>query len=189
MKFIIVMAVSIIVILSLAGCITINTGPTEPTTAPPTTSGPPPSATNTPPGTTTPPTLPTPPTITPTPTITVTPEIPFEDRTWVLVKYGVPGSLQNVISGKESTARFESSTGKVSGSGACNSYNASYTAGNGNIQVSNIMRTNMLCFPSEVNQQESDFLKILANADTYEVEGNELRIFGSANRILIFKPK
>jgi len=47
----------------------------------------------------------------------------------------------------------------------------------------------MLCFPSEVNQQESDFLKILANADTYEVEGNELRIFDSGSRILIFKPK
>jgi heat shock protein HslJ len=105
------------------------------------------------------------------------------------VKYGQIGSLQSVIPGKETSARFDSSSGTVSGNGACNTYNAQYNEHNGNLHVGTVMSTMMLCYPSEVNQQENDFFKILSDAQTYEVQGNELRILSSTNRILIFEPK
>lgn len=116
--------------------------------------------------------------------------VQFENRTWVLEKYGKASSLQNVISGKEVSARFDSSSGKVSGKAGCNSYSASYTRSVNKLSLSNMTTTLMNCpSPSGLMAQESAFKDALMNAEICRMAGNKLEINCTLNRLLIFAPK
>ena len=121
---------------------------------------------------------------------TITPFVQFEDKTWVLEKYGTTGSLQNVIAGKEVNAKFDSSTGKVSGSAGCNSYTATYTRSYNTLTVSGLSSTMMLCTtPAGIMQQESDFKNALSSAESCRLVNNKLEINCTMDRLLIFHPK
>ena len=113
----------------------------------------------------------------------------FEDKTWVLEKYGTTNNLQNTISGKEVTARFDSATDKVSGSAGCNGYTAAYHRTFNDVAVSGLTSTMMLCMPNTVMQQESAFKNALSGAESCKVVSNKLEINCTLDRILIFHPK
>lgn len=124
------------------------------------------------------------------PVIPTIPFVQFEDKTWVLEKYGTTGSLQNVIAGKEVNAKFDSSTGKVNGSAGCNSYTATYTRSYNTLTVSGLSSTMMLCItPASIMQQESDFKNALSNAESCGLVNNKLEINCTMDRLLIFHPK
>jgi len=138
------------------------------------------------PGTTTPATPSTP----ATPATPAVQPVQFEDRTWVLEKYGKASNLQNAITGKEVNARFDSSAGKVSGSAGCNSYNAAYHRTINKVAVSGMSTTMMSCpIPSGIMQQESAFKDTLLGSESCRIVGNKLEINCSQNRLLIFEPK
>jgi heat shock protein HslJ len=207
MKNKIAIALLLATMLSLVACFNIYTGPTpttgttEPGVTPTVTTTATTTVTTTVP-TSSPSTTPTlsptvKPTITPkitlTPTISILPTlliplVPFEDKVWVLEQYGTQGSLQSVITGKEPTVKFDSATGKVSGSGGCNGYSGSYTKDKDKITVTGMSSTMMLCMPSTVMQQESEFFSELRNAVSYRVTGGKLEITCTESRLLIFKP-
>jgi len=114
----------------------------------------------------------------------------FEDKTWVLEKYGTTNNLQNVISGKEVNARFDSSSGKVNGSAGCNGYTAGYQRNFNKIAVSGMSSTMMLCtLPAGIMQQESTFKSALGGAESCRIVSNKLEISCTLDRILIFHPK
>ena len=113
----------------------------------------------------------------------------FEDKTWVLEKYGATANPQSTIAGKELTARFDSGSDKVSGSAGCNSYTASYTRSFNNLTVSGMQSTMMLCAAAGIMQQESAFKNALRGAESCKIVNNKLEISCSLDRILIFHPK
>lgn len=114
----------------------------------------------------------------------------FEDKTWVLEKYGNANNLQNAISGKEVNVRFDSSSGKVSGSAGCNSYTAAYQRTFNNVAVSSLSSTMMLCtIPAGIMQQESTFKNALSGAESCKIVNNKLEINCTLDRLLIFHPK
>ena len=113
----------------------------------------------------------------------------FENKTWVLEKYGKSASLKNVIAGKEVNAKFDSATDKVGGSAGCNSYTASYTRNFNDITVSGLSSTMMLCMSSDLMDQESAFKSALSGAQSCKIVSNKLHISCSLDRLLIFHPK
>ena len=163
--FIVIVVVSMI---HLAACINIYNPPATPPT----------------------PTTPLTPTIPIKPILPVVPLVQFEDRTWVLEQYGKAGSLQDAISGKEVNARFDSSSGKVSGSAGCNSFSAAYQRTMNKVTVNDMVSTKVFCItPAGIMQQESDFTNALSGAESCKITNNKLEINCTLDRLLIFKPK
>ena len=136
------------------------------------------------------PTTPTTPTIPTIPTIPIVQLVQFEDRTWVLEKYGKTNNLQNVISGKEANAKFDSSSGKVSGAAGCNSYAATYQRTINKVAVTGMSTTMMSCpIPAGIMQQENAFKDALIGAESCRIVNNKLEINCTLDRILVFHPK
>lgn len=114
----------------------------------------------------------------------------FEDKTWVLEKYGPTSGPQSVLAGKEVSARFDKASGKVSGTAGCNSYSAAYQRNFNDISVSGMTSTMMLCMaPSGIMQQESAFKNALSGAESCKVANSKLEISCSLDRILVFHLK
>lgn len=185
MKVRILIVILLISVINLAACINIyNPAPDTGSSSSTGTSGT--SGTSTP----TTPTTPTTPSIPSTPTTPTIQLVQFEDRTWVLEKYGKPGSMQNIIAGKEVSAKFDSSTSKVSGSAGCNSYTASYHRTINKVSVSGLSNTMMSCpMPSGIMAQEGAFKDALLGAESCRIIGTKLEINCTLNRVLLFEPK
>ncbi len=189
MKIVIALAALMLMVICLPACITLNTGGpvTTVTTTPPST-----SETITTPATSTPPATATIPALTNKPTLPVLPtgtKKVLEDKTWILHKYGTPGALQDTVEGKEATARFDSSSNLVIGSGGCNSYHAPYTKNNDKLTIGLITATEVFCYGGLLNQQEFKFLDALKGAQSFTIDLTELKISCTDNRLLIFRAK
>ena len=115
-------------------------------------------------------------------------DLALEDTKWVLQSYGEPGNLTDVIVDTEITAEFVSSEGTVKGSAGCNSYFGSYELEDSQLSIPGpIGATEMYCAePEGVMDQEQAYLAILQLAESYEINGDELRI-NCGSQDLIFK--
>ena len=113
----------------------------------------------------------------------------LEDKTWVLESYGEEGSLQAVLTGTEITALFDSAEGRVRGSAGCNSYFGDYQVSKNKLSIPMMAHTEMYCLePEGVMEQETQYLKILQTAESYEVGDGKLRIT-AGSQILVFSAK
>ena len=113
--------------------------------------------------------------------------IPLENTTWVLESYGEQGNLQAVVEGSEITAVFDSAEVKVSGSAGCNNYFAGYEIKNNELSISDAGSTMMFCGePKGVMEQEQRYLALLGDAETFQIQGSQLRILSSGDQVLIF---
>ena len=113
----------------------------------------------------------------------------LEDKTWVLESYGEKGDLRAVVAGTEVTALFDSTEGQVRGSAGCNSYFGDYQVSKNKLSIPLIANTEMYCLePEGVMEQETQYLKILQTAESYEVGDGKLRIT-AGSQILVFSAK
>ena len=112
----------------------------------------------------------------------------LEDTTWVLDSYGEPKFERSVLPGTEITIECISREGTVKGSAGCNSYFGSYEIDGTQLSIPGpIAVTEMYCMePEGIMDQEQVYLTILENAETYEIEGNQLQI-NSSDKVLNFK--
>lgn len=110
----------------------------------------------------------------------------FEDIKWTLESYGISGNPEPVLAGTNVTATFKSDETQVSGSAGCNSYSGEYQVNGDEITVGQIASTEMYCMdPEGVMDQETEYLKLLMKAGSYEVIDGELHI-NCDGKILIF---
>ena len=90
---------------------------------------------------------------------------------------------QPLVSGTGISAQF-TTDGKVNGSAGCNQYAGKYTTSGSSITFDpSIMSTAMAC-EQAVMDQEQAYLKMLVEARTYEVKGDQLTFFGADNKVL-----
>lgn len=170
--------VAIVILLLTAGCITINLpgGTTEPTPSTPPT------------------TTPTTPTVQPTlpvqPTVTIKPTLPvlqpsLSGTKWILEEMGAPADLKPALTVRDVTLNFTDAT-KLGGSAGCNSYSGEYesTMG-GELKVSDITRTLMLCTQPRLMDQEKDFLDALDEAKSCKVVSGKLNITADDGMLLV----
>ena len=96
---------------------------------------------------------------------------------WIVTGYN--NGRQAVVSvaiGSKLTADF-SIDGKLSGSAGCNNYIATYEVSGKNLKIGTAASTRKSCSdPDGVMEQEMQFLKALATAATYHLEGNQLKL-------------
>ena len=76
-----------------------------------------------------------------------------------------------ILAGSNITITFNED-GTLNGYGGCNNYSGRYTANNGQITISEMNQTNMLCpTPAGVMEQEGAYFNALRAAVTYEIPG------------------
>ena len=104
---------------------------------------------------------------------------------WIL-KSGVGTQL---LPNTKITAEFKD--GKLSGSGGCNRYNASYTVEpldqtSGKIQIPGIASTKVFC-SEEINAQESSYFQAIEQVSEYNLTDEGLILpYPSPSRFLLF---
>jgi len=115
-------------------------------------------------------------------------EAALEDKIWMLDGYGDPDNLTGILEDTKITAKFASSEGTIDGSAGCNSYFASCQLEGDQLSIPGpIAATEMYCMePEGVMEQEQEYLTALQLAESYEIDGDELRI-NCGSQVLIFK--
>jgi heat shock protein HslJ len=113
---------------------------------------------------------------------TTTPEP--EDVKWVLEALM---TLPNIkVPAKDGPfMRLEKVTGKVNGSGGCNSFFGSFTRSDDNIDISNIASTKKYCV--ELQELENAYFAALDAANRYSLKGKELLLFKDDTQLAKFK--
>jgi len=114
---------------------------------------------------------------------------PLEDATWILESYGEQGNLLTMLEGTEITATFDSAEKQVNGSAGCNSYFGDYQLSDNELTFTIIGHTEMYCMePEGVMEQETQYLKTLNSAESYQVKDGTLQV-NCGNEILIYTAK
>jgi len=111
---------------------------------------------------------------------------PLVGTSWFLQSYfdGV-GAQLNVLPGTAITAVFDGS-GTLSGSSGCNSYTATYNAGDPALTIGAAAGGQVFCAePEGIMQQEQAYLAALPGAAFYEISGETLTIFGRSRNVLL----
>jgi putative lipoprotein len=90
---------------------------------------------------------------------------------------------QSALPDPQLTLAF-SSEGKISGSAGCNPYAGeyAYTAASRTITVSSISKRLKTCVPSEVMEQEKEFLQALQDAASYITKCGKMTLFAADGR-------
>ena len=84
------------------------------------------------------------------------------------------------IGSSKMTLTFENGT--VSGGAGCNRFSGSYTEDGNRIKIGTIATTNMMCADNNVMAQERDFLRALASAVSWSVQGEQLEMLRDNNQ-------
>jgi len=110
-------------------------------------------------------------------------EDPLAGTSWDLVFY----RKSTVIEGSDVTAEFVD--GEVAGSAGCNRYSGSYEVDGNKIKFGPVMSTLMACMdPEGIMDQETMILAWLQDAQTYQIQEDQLMIFRSDGEALTFIP-
>jgi len=115
-------------------------------------------------------------------------ELAFEDTTWVLESYGETGDLNTVLEDTEISIEFISAEGKMEGSAGCNSYFGGYEVSEDKLAMKSPIGSTMMACPAPIMNQEQEYLTILQNAESYNIEGDQLQIVG-VDKVLVFRRK
>lgn len=96
--------------------------------------------------------------------------------TWLLQTIGPAEDGQPTIPGSEVTLKFEND-GTLNGHGGCNGFGGEYeAAANGSLTITNVFSTLMACADDLQTAQESTYFQALHDSESYELEGDSLRI-------------
>ncbi len=105
---------------------------------------------------------------------------PLKGTGWTLTAINDTPSLSNT------SVTIEFTDGQMGGSSGCNSYGGAYKASGNKISTDSINMTLMACLDAGVMEQESAFLEILQNAQTFELTEGQLLILSSDGKSLRF---
>ena len=106
--------------------------------------------------------------------------------TWILDSFGEQDDLQSVLEGTQITVIFDGNGGVVHGYAGCNDYGGEYHIKNNTLTIPDLMVTESECSePKGIMEQEKQFLRILLDAENYEISDRKLRIMVDT-RVLTF---
>ena len=105
---------------------------------------------------------------------------PLNNTSWKLTSINETPPLANT------SMTVEFSEGKIGGSSGCNSYGGVYEASGDKLATDSINMTLMACMDAGVMEQESAFLGILQNAQTFKITDGQLLILSTDGKSLRF---
>ncbi|MCS5421814.1 MULTISPECIES: META domain-containing protein [Psychrilyobacter] len=106
----------------------------------------------------------------------------FAGTTWKLSKYLSDDQLKDVTETSKADLKFEG--GKFYGNGSVNRYFGSYTLNNSELSMGRI-GTTLMMGPEDAMQQEYAFTALLQKVTSYEIVGEELKLFSDGKLILV----
>jgi heat shock protein HslJ len=108
-------------------------------------------------------------------------------HSWTLQSYSDPAGVMSLaIPGTNVTARFDKS-GRLTGTGGCNAYSASYTTTDYGIVIAAPIETEMYCPSPGVMQQEEAYLRTLPKANQFRFSDHGLTVYDASGKpVLIF---
>jgi heat shock protein HslJ len=106
----------------------------------------------------------------------------FVGTTWKLSKYLSDEKLKDVTETSKADLKFEEE--KFYGDGSVNRYFGSYTLNNNELTMGRIGST-MMMGPEDAMQQEYAFTALLEKVTSYEIVGEELKLFSGGEVILV----
>jgi heat shock protein HslJ len=109
--------------------------------------------------------------------------IDLNGTSWILISYdGI-----SPIEGKVMTANFEK--GEINGSASCNHYFGSYRINGSQMSIEGLGWTEMACLdPEGIMEQEQIIMRILNEAESISLQGDNLNIRSKSGEILLFTP-
>jgi len=112
---------------------------------------------------------------------------PLAGTSWSLQAFGDRGAPTPVIQGTRVTAAF-GQEGRVSGVAGCNSYFGEFKVAGKKLSISALGATKMYCTsPEGVMPQEAAFLDAMARAESFDMQGTELRVpYDGGRQALVF---
>jgi heat shock protein HslJ len=108
---------------------------------------------------------------------------PLNKTAWSL------SAIDETPSMKGTKVTVDFSDRQISGSAGCNSYGGSYKIKGEKITISSLVMTMMACQDTGVMEQEQTFIQYLQDAQTFKVNGEQLQIFSSDDKVLVFIPQ
>ena len=104
---------------------------------------------------------------------------------WDLIAYNNgTGGFQSTVIDVPVTALFDED-GTLSGSAGCNSYTGSWETDENSIEIGPLASTAMACAEVDVMDQETRYLAVLEDADTYRVDSTTLEMFDAEGSRLV----
>jgi heat shock protein HslJ len=107
----------------------------------------------------------------------------LEDSRWILISYGETENPKYVLPDTEITARFNSGTKKVRGSSGCNTYTGEYEVDENYLTIKGSFAVTEMWCGREIDDQETEFLDIFLNAESFQVGGDSLVIHCGTNML------
>ena len=108
------------------------------------------------------------------------------NTSWVLVSYGDPANLTQVIAGTKITLIFNAASDQVSGNGGVNGYGGSVQRIDNHIYITQIIHTEMASLNQAVNNQENAYFLLLGNSQSMEFKTGSLTIHCQGGQELVF---
>lgn len=105
----------------------------------------------------------------------------IENVRWILLSYGDPETPYAVLPDTSVTARFNSGTKQIRGSGGCNMFTGEYEVSGDNLTLTGPFAVTERWCGKEIAAQESAYLDILLAAETYETDDGILQINSGSN--------
>jgi len=108
----------------------------------------------------------------------------LEGPIWLLLIYiDSQGNETKVLPDSEVTAVFE--IDRLAGNAGCNNYFGSYQMNGSQLNMKVGGATLMYCTSEQLIKQEQEYLLALSNSSSYEITGNELRIYDHVGQPLL----
>ncbi|HEY6503671.1 MAG TPA: META domain-containing protein [Chitinophagaceae bacterium] len=108
----------------------------------------------------------------------------LDTHKWYLTTiYKTNGYTQVLI--RKAFISFNTTDGRISGNGSCNSFGGKLTVDSSGISFGNIFSTKMYC--NDVQSIENDFFSRLSKVTRYEIRGNKLLLFEGDELVLEFE--
>lgn len=105
---------------------------------------------------------------------------------WNLSSFSESGIDTPVVAGTEPTLEFQEG-GQAVGMGGCNQFGAQYSTSDNQLDIIEIITTEIACLEEGVMEQEQRYYQALQSADDFELLDSELRInYGGGQGMLIF---
>jgi heat shock protein HslJ len=112
-------------------------------------------------------------------TACATPRSPVEDIEWVLTSFTIDSESREVLPETEITVFFEGDTREFGGNAGCNHYAGSYEIDGRDLDIPGPVAVTEMWCGDEIGRQEQEYLEVLLKAESFEVDGDILRIEGS----------
>lgn len=94
-------------------------------------------------------------------------------------------AVVSLLDGSTLTMAF-ATDGNVSGSSGCNTYRAAYSVSGESVRIGNVAATRQMCAePQGVMEQETAFLKALAGASVFRIDGNRLELRSTSGELMV----